>query len=62
MKTETVEIVDHGRGPQLSSSRITVLDLVHYFQRGASHDEITRWIPTLSHQEITLIERVLPGP
>jgi uncharacterized protein (DUF433 family) len=57
MKTEAVEIVDRGRGPQLSNSRITVLDLVHYFQRQASHDEIIRCIPTLSHQEIALIER-----
>jgi uncharacterized protein (DUF433 family) len=57
MKAEIVEIVDRGRGPQLSNSRITVLDLVHYFQRRASYDEIMHWIPTLSHEEIALIER-----
>jgi uncharacterized protein (DUF433 family) len=57
MKTETVEIVDRGRGPQLSNCRITVLDLVHYFQRGAAYDEIIRWIPTLSGEGIALIER-----
>jgi uncharacterized protein (DUF433 family) len=57
MKTEPVAIVDRGRGPQRSTSRITVLDLVHYFQRGATHDEIRRWIPTLAHEEIALIER-----
>jgi len=61
MKTETIEIVDRGRGPQLSTSRITVLDLVHYFQRGASHDEIIRWIPTLSREEIALVERFYLG-
>jgi uncharacterized protein (DUF433 family) len=55
--TVAIAIVDRGRGPQLSTSRITVLDLVHYFQRGASYDEIRRWIPTLAHEEIALIER-----
>jgi uncharacterized protein (DUF433 family) len=56
MKTEKIQIVDRGRGPQLSTSRITVLDLVHYFQRGASYDEIIRWIPTLSHEQIAVVE------
>ena len=57
MKLDAVKIIDHGRGPQLSNSRITVLDLVHYFQRGASYDEIIRWIPALSRNEIALVER-----
>ena len=52
-----IQIVDRGRGPQLATSRITVLDLVHYFQRGASYDEIIRWIPTLSHEQIAVVER-----
>jgi hypothetical protein len=55
--TGSVEIVDRGRGLQLSTSRVTVLDLVPYFQRGCSFDEITRWIPSLSHQEIAVVER-----
>jgi uncharacterized protein (DUF433 family) len=53
----TVEIVDRGRGPQLSTSRITVLDLVRYFQKGCAYDEIIRWIPTLSRDEIAVVER-----
>ena len=57
MKTETIEIVDIGRGPQLSTCRITVLDLVPYFQKGKSYDEILRWIPTLSVEEIAAVER-----
>jgi len=57
MTTNIIEIVDRGRGPQLSTSRVTVLDLVHYFQRGTEYDEINRWIPTLSHDEIALAER-----
>jgi uncharacterized protein (DUF433 family) len=55
--TEEITIVDHGRGPQLSTCRITVLDLVRYFQSGNAREEIIRWIPTLSHEEITVAER-----
>ena len=55
MKTN-IEIVDRGRGLQLSTSRITVQDLVPYFQEGASCDEILRWIPTLTCEEITVVE------
>ena len=57
MKTETIEIVDRGRGPQLSTCRITVLDLVPYFQKRSSYDEIIRWIPTLGREEIAAVER-----
>ena len=56
MKTETIQIVDVGRGPQLSTSRITVQDLLPYFQEGCSHEEIIRWIPTLTAEEITVVE------
>jgi uncharacterized protein (DUF433 family) len=52
-----ITIVDQGRGPQLSTCRITVLDLVPYFQKGSSAEEIMRWIPTLSHEEIALVQR-----
>src|SRR6266404_2878961 len=55
--THDIILVDRGRGPQLSTSRITVLDLVHYFQRGASYDEVIRWIPTLTHEQIAVVER-----
>jgi uncharacterized protein (DUF433 family) len=41
----------------LSTSRVTVQDLVPYFQEGCSYDEIMRWIPTLSHEEIAVVER-----
>ena len=57
MKIETIEIVERGRGPQLSTCRITVLDLVPYFQKGSSYDEIVRWIPTLTSEEISAVER-----
>lgn len=53
----TIEIVDHGRGLQLSTSRVTVQDLVPYFQEGCSHEEIRCWIPSLSYEEIAVVER-----
>jgi uncharacterized protein (DUF433 family) len=55
MKTEAIEIVDLGRGPQLSTSRVTVQDLVPYLQEGCSDEEILRWIPTLTRAEIAVL-------
>ena len=55
--TKEITIVDRGRGHQLSTCRITVLDLVPYFQKGSSTEEIRRWIPTLTADEIALVER-----
>jgi uncharacterized protein (DUF433 family) len=55
METKTIEIVDIGRGPQLSTNRITVQDVVPYLQEGCSHDEILRWMPALSAAELALV-------
>jgi hypothetical protein len=55
--TSDITIVDNGRGPQLSTSRITVQDLVPYFQRNYSYDEIRKIMPTLSVAEIQVVER-----
>ena len=52
-----ITLVDRGRGLQLSTSRITVHDLVPYFQEGCSHDEIIRWLPSLTHEEIKIVEQ-----
>ena len=52
-----ITLVDRGRGLQLSTSRITVHDLIPYFQDGCSYDEIIRWIPSLTHEEIAIVER-----
>ncbi len=57
MKTETIRIVDLGRGPQLSTSRVTVQDLVPYFHEGCPDEEIIRWIPTLTGEEIAVVRR-----
>ncbi len=51
------EIFDRGRGLQLSTSRVTVQDLVPYFQRGESYEEIMRWIPILTREEIAVVDR-----
>jgi hypothetical protein len=51
-----VSRVDRGRGLQLSTSWITVHDLVPYFQHVCSHDEIMRWVPRLGDEEIGLLE------
>jgi uncharacterized protein (DUF433 family) len=59
MKTESVCIVDKGRGPQLSSCRITAQDLLPYYREGASNEEIRRWIPTLSYEEIFLLREYI---
>ena len=57
MNSESVQIVDRGRGAQLSTSRVTVQDLVPYFQEGCSYEEIIRWIPSLTAEEIAVVER-----
>ncbi len=56
VKTMTIEIVDHGRGPQLSTSRVTVQDLLPYYREGASNEEIRRWIPSLTDDEIAALK------
>ncbi len=55
--TQPITIIDRGRGLQLSTSRITVQDLVPYFQDNCSDDEIIRWIPMLTAEEIAVVRR-----
>src|SRR5436190_10507004 len=52
-----IQLVDRGRGLQLSTSRVTVQDLVPYFQEGCTAEEIIRWIPALTAAEIAVVER-----
>jgi uncharacterized protein (DUF433 family) len=54
-----IEIIDRGRGPQLSTSRITVQDLVPYLQMGSSHAEIMRAMPVLTEEDIRVVERYI---
>jgi hypothetical protein len=55
MKTETIAIVDHGRGPQLSTSRITVLDVFYYLHRGYDFEFIHQAMPSLTREEFDAI-------
>src|SRR5438105_2473190 len=55
MKTETIEIVDRGRGPQLSTTRITVLDIFYRLHRGDGWEEIHHSMPTLTRAEFDVV-------
>src|SRR5437588_3574230 len=55
MKTETVQIVERGRGPQLATSRITVLDIFYYLHRGYDFDFIRQAMPSLSREEFDVV-------
>lgn len=52
---EPISIVDCGRGPQLSTSRITVLDVFYYMNRGYDADAIRRAMPSLRREELAVI-------
>jgi uncharacterized protein (DUF433 family) len=54
-----IQIVDRGRGPQLSTSRITVQDLVPYLQQNYTHEQILQMMPVLTKPEIEVIERYI---
>jgi uncharacterized protein (DUF433 family) len=56
---KTLEIVDRGRGPQLATSRITVQDLVPYFQRRCTYEQIMEIMPVLTKEEIRLVEQYI---
>ena len=52
-----ITIVDRGRGPQLSNSRITVQDLVPYLQQRYTHAQIREIMPVLTCEEILVVEQ-----
>jgi uncharacterized protein (DUF433 family) len=45
-----VQIIDRGRGPELADIRITVFDLLPYFQEGWNHASIALWFGISSAQ------------
>jgi uncharacterized protein (DUF433 family) len=51
-----ITIIDNGRGPQLSTSRITVQDILPYLQLNYSYDDIRQIMPSLSVAEIRTVE------
>lgn len=53
-----ISIIDRGRGPQLSTSRITIQDLFPYFELGYTPEQIIREaMPSLSVAEIDAARR-----
>lgn len=52
-----ITITDRGRGPQLSTSRITVQDLVPYLQRHCTYEQILEAMPALTVEEIQAVEQ-----
>lgn len=56
MKSETIQIIDCGRGPQLSTTRITVLDVFYYLHRGYDFAAVHRIMPTLTRAEYDVVE------
>jgi uncharacterized protein (DUF433 family) len=55
--SEQVSIVDRGRGPQLSNSRMTVQDLLPLFKEGTPDAEILRWYPQIGQTELDLLRQ-----
>lgn len=50
-----VQIVDLGRGPQLSTSRITVMDVFYYLHRGRDWPIVHKAMPSLTREEYDVI-------
>jgi uncharacterized protein (DUF433 family) len=55
--TKTIEIIDRGRGPQLSTSRITVQDVVPYLQQNCTNAEIMEVMPVLTVADIQVVQQ-----
>lgn len=55
MKTETVRIVDLGRGPQIEGHRLTVMDVFYYLHRGHDFDFIQRAMPSLTREQFDAV-------
>ncbi len=55
MHTTSIQIVDRGRGPQLSTTRITVLDVFYYLHRGYDFDQVQQAMPSLSRAEFDVV-------
>ncbi len=55
MKTETVRIIDLGRGPQIEGQRLTVMDVFYYLHRGHDFDFIKRALPSLTRPQFDAV-------
>ncbi len=59
MNTVTLGIVDLGRGPQLSDSRITVQDIVPYWKHGCSDEQILEDMPALRLEQLQVLQEYI---
>jgi hypothetical protein len=59
--TKEIAIIDRGRGPQLSTTRITVLDVFYYLHRGYDFDFIHQAMPSLSRKEFDVVVAYVNG-
>ena len=55
MTTNTVRIVDVGRGPQIEGHRLTVMDVFYYLRRGYDFDFIHRAMPSLTLEQFDAV-------
>ena len=55
--SKTIEIIDCGRGPQLSTCGITVQDILPFLQRDCTPEEIIKRMPVLTLEEIQAVQR-----
>jgi uncharacterized protein (DUF433 family) len=55
MNTQTIRIVDAGRGPQIEGHRLTVMDVFYYLHRGYDFDFIHRALPSLKREEFDAV-------
>jgi hypothetical protein len=55
--SKSIEIVDRGRGPQLSDRKLTVQDLLPFFKEGTPDAEILRWHPQIGQPELDLLRK-----
>src|SRR5438552_3020937 len=53
--TNTVRIVDVGRGPQIEGHRLTVMDVFYYLHRGYDYDFIRRAMPSLTREQFDAV-------
>src|SRR5262245_43136034 len=55
MKMEKIEIVNRGRGPQLNTTRITVMDIFYWIHRGYGWKRVHESMPSLSLAEFDVV-------
>lgn len=55
--SQKATIIERGRGPQLSTCKLTVQDLLPMFKSAQSDDEILQWYPQIGHDELQVLRQ-----